>query len=404
MAPPIICRTCASPRDALPDNAKPRFTACCSATTRGRAELERPVSLSDICPLTGFCHPPNIVRMRRFFLILFLAFTVAGIVAFPSKSWAPTIITRGTLSANSFGFSTAKKPCASQTVTWLTNCSGTVAALSSGVQTGVANTAAGYTGSVTETCNNGTLSQSGASCTALSNCTLTVTSSHTGTVPAGISGSVSYTLHGGGGGAQSGSSVAGNSGSSVTGSFSPSVGDTITVYVGGGGGGGSSTTGGAGASGWFGGGGGVTNAGGGGGSTAVLDNASLVNYASGGDGGSNSGSGGSNTGGSGYASGGSGYGGNGYNRAGSNPSGGSGGNGGSANSSSGGGGGGYGGGGGGGAASAGAGGSNGGNGGNSRTATGGTGGSTGGGGSSSAANGGNGGSAILTYQAPSCTM
>jgi hypothetical protein len=56
--------------------------------------------------------------------------------------------------------------CPSQTVTWLTNCSGTVSALSPNNNTSVANTATGYTGSVTETCNNGNLSQSGASCTA----------------------------------------------------------------------------------------------------------------------------------------------------------------------------------------------------------------------------------------------
>ncbi len=56
--------------------------------------------------------------------------------------------------------------CAGGTVTWSTYCSGPVGALSSGVHTGVTNTATGYTGSVTVTCNNGTLSQSGASCSA----------------------------------------------------------------------------------------------------------------------------------------------------------------------------------------------------------------------------------------------
>ncbi len=102
--------------------------------------------------------------MRRLFL--FLSLIALAIVTWPPNAWAPTIITRGTLSAGGFGFATANAPCAGGTVTWLTNCSGTVAALSSGVQTGVTNTATGFTGSVSETCNNGTLSQSGASCTA----------------------------------------------------------------------------------------------------------------------------------------------------------------------------------------------------------------------------------------------
>jgi hypothetical protein len=102
--------------------------------------------------------------MRFFLLVFFLA--VTAILAFPSSAWAPTIITRGTLSAGGFGFATADVPCASQTVNWNTNCSGTSPTLSSGAQTGVSNTAGGYTGSVTVTCNNGDLSQSGASCTA----------------------------------------------------------------------------------------------------------------------------------------------------------------------------------------------------------------------------------------------
>ncbi len=49
-------------------------------------------------------------------------------------------------------------PCSGGTVTWGA-CSGTVPALSSGAQTGVGNAAGGHTGSVTETCNNGTLAK-----------------------------------------------------------------------------------------------------------------------------------------------------------------------------------------------------------------------------------------------------
>lgn len=55
--------------------------------------------------------------------------------------------------------------CASQTVNWGAGCSATIAAslhTNSGTLT---NTASGYTGTVTATCTNGTLSQSGASCT-----------------------------------------------------------------------------------------------------------------------------------------------------------------------------------------------------------------------------------------------
>jgi hypothetical protein len=89
-------------------------------------------------------------------LIAFLAF-IAVTFYFSTPAWVPTIITRGAMSAGGFGFATANAPCAGGTVTWLTNCSGAVAALSSGVQTGITNTAAGFTGSVTETCNNGTV-------------------------------------------------------------------------------------------------------------------------------------------------------------------------------------------------------------------------------------------------------
>jgi|SRR5579883_2799674 len=102
--------------------------------------------------------------MLRFIFFVFLS--VVAVLALPSRAWAPTIITRGTLSAESYGFASSKKPCASQTVTWLTNCSGTAPALVSGAQTGVSNMASGYTGSVTVTCGNGQLTQSGAICTA----------------------------------------------------------------------------------------------------------------------------------------------------------------------------------------------------------------------------------------------
>lgn len=63
---------------------------------------------------------------------------------------------------------TALAGCSAQTVNWSTNCSGPSGALSHGGSASVSNTASGYSGSVTVSCNNGSLSQSGATCTAAS--------------------------------------------------------------------------------------------------------------------------------------------------------------------------------------------------------------------------------------------
>ena len=56
--------------------------------------------------------------------------------------------------------------CAPAAVTWSTNCGGNVGNLVSGAQWTVTNTASGYYGSVTESCNDGVLTQTNATCTA----------------------------------------------------------------------------------------------------------------------------------------------------------------------------------------------------------------------------------------------
>lgn len=86
----------------------------------------------------------------------------------PSGAACSTVSETRTCSATTLSGSytnqSCSNGCASQTVTWNTNCSGTMSALSSGGSTSVTNTAGGYTGSITETCTNGVVSQSGASC------------------------------------------------------------------------------------------------------------------------------------------------------------------------------------------------------------------------------------------------
>lgn len=60
---------------------------------------------------------------------------------------------------------------ANQTVTWSTNCSAPSGALlANGASRTITNTASGYTGTRSITCNNGTLSQSGGNCEPVSNC------------------------------------------------------------------------------------------------------------------------------------------------------------------------------------------------------------------------------------------
>lgn len=56
--------------------------------------------------------------------------------------------------------------CAAGTASWGTYCSAPVGALNYGANTGVTNTASGYTGSATVTCSSGSYSYSGASCSA----------------------------------------------------------------------------------------------------------------------------------------------------------------------------------------------------------------------------------------------
>jgi hypothetical protein len=65
---------------------------------------------------------------------------------------------------------TACADCTSRGETWNTNCSGTTPAITHGNSSSVPNTAVGYTGTVTMSCSNGTLSQSGASCAVVSGC------------------------------------------------------------------------------------------------------------------------------------------------------------------------------------------------------------------------------------------
>jgi hypothetical protein len=59
--------------------------------------------------------------------------------------------------------------CSAGTAAWLTNCSAPVGVLNYGASTGVTNTAGGYTGSVTVTCNAGSYSYSSTSCSGVSN-------------------------------------------------------------------------------------------------------------------------------------------------------------------------------------------------------------------------------------------
>ena len=270
-------------------------------------------------------------------------------------------------------------------------------------------------------------------------CTWNVSSTFSGQVPYGVVGGINYTLIGGGGGGSGtgGTGYIGTNGATVTGTFTANVGDTLTVYVGGGGGSGADG-GGGGGSGWYGGGAGTLRTGGGGGSTAILDNGTVVQYASGGNGGPEpsggevGGYGGSNVGGAAATvitnntAGGLGYGGNGNMTGSQLAAGGSGGTGGAGGhiyvTGSGknwhyyggaGGGGGYGAGGGGGSfndtlKSAGVSSIVGGNGGsNGGAGTAGANGAGGAGSSNGAAggswSGGNGGSAVLTFQALSCT-
>lgn len=54
--------------------------------------------------------------------------------------------------------------CSSQSVTWLTNCVATAPTLNNGQSMSVSSTASGYAGSVTVTCNSGTLSQASPTC------------------------------------------------------------------------------------------------------------------------------------------------------------------------------------------------------------------------------------------------
>ena len=144
---------------------------------------------------------------------------------------------------------------------------------------------------------------------------ITVTSYLSETVP--NDAVINYTMYGGGGGGGV-SSGNGLSGSTVTGNFIIDANDALTIYAGGGGGGGGSGSGcggncdggGGGGSGYYGGGGGGNGepgGGGGGGSSAILVNGVLIQYANGGQGGTQAptltegcgGGGGSTSGGSG---------------------------------------------------------------------------------------------------------
>jgi hypothetical protein len=60
--------------------------------------------------------------------------------------------------------------CAAGTASWGTYCSAPVGALNYGANTGVTNTASGYTGSATVTCSSGSYSYSGTSCTVADPC------------------------------------------------------------------------------------------------------------------------------------------------------------------------------------------------------------------------------------------
>lgn len=66
------------------------------------------------------------------------------------------------------GSPTCNANCTAQSINWSTNCTGSASAMDHGAaaQT-VTNTATGYTGDVNVTCNNGTLSQAGATCSAI---------------------------------------------------------------------------------------------------------------------------------------------------------------------------------------------------------------------------------------------
>lgn len=69
----------------------------------------------------------------------------------------------GSLSG-SYTVTSCTNGCAAQTTSW-SSCSGNTTALSSGGSMSVTNSNGGYSGSVTVTCTNGTLAQSGATCT-----------------------------------------------------------------------------------------------------------------------------------------------------------------------------------------------------------------------------------------------
>ena len=75
--------------------------------------------------------------------------------------------TAGTMSGT-YTNTSCTNGCAAGTATWLANCSASVAALSSGSGTSATNTASGYTGSATVTCNSGSYNYSGTSCSAIS--------------------------------------------------------------------------------------------------------------------------------------------------------------------------------------------------------------------------------------------
>lgn len=73
--------------------------------------------------------------------------------------------TAGTMSGT-YTITSCTNGCVAGTATWLTNCSASVAALSSGSGTSATNSAVGYTGSATVTCNAGSYNYSGTSCAA----------------------------------------------------------------------------------------------------------------------------------------------------------------------------------------------------------------------------------------------
>lgn len=118
----------------------------------------------------------------------------------------------GTLSMSNPSCSLAPSSDCSGTVTWGGNCSATVGSLANGASTGVTNSAIGYTGSGTASCNSGTLSATGtcnANCNAgsvtwLTTCSGSATSMNHGgaaqsvtNTAAGYSGSASVSCNNG---------------------------------------------------------------------------------------------------------------------------------------------------------------------------------------------------------------